>query len=158
MELNPRLWYVQWFFWSCRVLQRFCSTRSSAFFHREYRYRNGTNLCHFFRTLLWGTLIFLGVIGLYAYAIFAFLVLPFMLFSYLSVLTVVGVIVGVLALTACVIAIVHLVVKMGTWLVKRHPKPSRPSDQPRFAKVVRSYWTAIHDRICPLIKFRGTTL
>ena len=74
MQINTDYWYAKWFMWSCRVLDQWLGG------NREMRaIYQGTNLCWFFRTLLWGGLVSAWSISVWAYMAFVVVVLPFML-------------------------------------------------------------------------------
>jgi hypothetical protein len=159
MNMSMTTWYVGCFFWSCRVLDRFCSTKT----RREYnsrvsRYENSTNLCHFFRMLMWGAVVTTVIVVWYASLVFIVCVLPFYLFSAYSIGTVILGIAAILALAGAIIGLLWSI----SWLWDRiedyyrkappKPEPEHKGD-PRFITVFWHYLKALKEQFCPLIRF-----
>jgi len=150
MELTKNQWYVRWFFWSLAVCDEFVPNNSS------WRYRSGTNLCHFCRTLFWGTAVLLVHVAFYGSAIGVVSVLPIYLFGF-------G---GYLWTLFCMGAFVLFI--MGTKLLwvrfvqfmrrrnelKTEAPPVQPTRQgPSFFKVLWQYVVAVKGKFCPVITF-----
>lgn len=161
MNLPPTSWYVRYFFWCCSVFDHFWFTEGGRMVRGRYwKYQDGTNLCSFFRMLLFGTLIAAAVVSSYLGAIFVALILPFILFGWMSV--------GFLLMIVCAVITGFIALLLGIWgvciLVKRaadalNQRAERraydPSPTPSFWSVVCTYWTAIHNRICPIVAFKS---
>jgi hypothetical protein len=150
MTLNPQLWYVRWFFWCCRMLDRFWHTDHD-------QCKQATNLCQFFRILFFGTLINALVIAGYCYVLFVVFVLPFLLFAPLSIgLALAATFGAISAFVAFVVLIWGCVVgisKTTDYLSKK--KLDHTDDKPGFWKVLIHYLVSIKQRFCPLISFSG---
>jgi hypothetical protein len=166
MTLNPNAWFVKWFFWSCHMIDHFWLTQSGRFYSsRAKKYKNGTNLCHFFRTLLWGSLMTVAVAGLYLYGIFVILILPFIEFQTRSIFEVIGIILAILAglaiLVGSIWGLIHVFVitleRIRDWREANCDK-SIEKIKPKlgFIFLAMEYLRAIKQRICPLISFGGT--
>jgi hypothetical protein len=163
MDLAQHRWFVRWFFWCCRVEDRFCSSkrRLDRGYSRTERYFDGTNLCHFFRTLLFGSLIFGLTVALYAYLFFVVVILPLLLFRTVAVATIVLVILGILAGAAGFVAIlvfgvpwvVQWLNRWGTRWAQANPRPD--NQEPGFFRLAYGYYRGLKQQICPLIAFKG---
>jgi hypothetical protein len=157
MNMKLTTWYVQWFFWSCHVIDRFCLTSNQ----RDYisvfeRYQNGTNLCRFFHVLFLGVAINAIIVIWYASLLFIVFVLPFRLFSAYNIgfsMMVVALIIA--AMVAFVVVLWRCVVLLRRFLDYRaaHPKP--PKEVEPFMSVFWAYLKALKERYCPIIKFEG---
>lgn len=159
MNLQSRLWYVRWFFWCCRVLDNFMNTKPTHY-RRQVKYANGTNLCHFFRILMWGNLLFVLTLAAYGYVFFTVFILPLILFKFVSV--------GIVVLLCCIgagafVLLVFLIWRLGkaigTWQANyalAHPKKPSDPTRPRFWRVMAGYYRAIKEKICPIIRFEDT--
>lgn len=154
MQLNLQTWYVQWFFWSLRVLDRFCKTANGRRnFSSEEKYYHGTNICHFFRTLLLGNLIAAVTLATYGLLLWA-IILPFLLFPLVSVGKTVLIVLAMLTTVALTMFIIiggargvnHVIQRLNT----------RPvNTQPGFWKLLIHYIVSIKQQFCPIIQFRG---
>lgn len=155
MQINTDQWYARWFLWSCRVLDRWRNG------NREFEARfRGTNLCQFFRTLVWASLVSAWSIGLWAYIAFVLLVLPFLLFNVTTVAMAVGIIaVAALVGIATVVIVLVSTPEVLRWAGNRlseakdrmEPEPNRP---PSFLGVCWAYAVGIKQRFCPTITFK----
>jgi|ERR1035437_3554979 hypothetical protein len=166
MALNPDAWFVKWFFWSCHMIDHFWLTQSGRFYHsRAEKYKNGTNLCHFFRTLLWGSLMAAAVAGLYLYGIFVIFILPFILFQAYSIFEIIGIVLAIAAgfvfFVGIIVGFVYVVRKtverIRDWRDANCDK-SIEKIKPKlgFVFLAMEYIRAAKQRICPLITFGGT--
>jgi hypothetical protein len=158
MTLSSNLWYVRWFFWCCRVLDRFVSLSDRKFFmdSREEVHKNGTNLCHFFRTLFFGTLITAFVVSLYVTILFIVFILPFFLFNAYSIMAVIGIITGVLIGIGLVIASIFWLARLFSAGMKYlgERRATSPTKQPGFFAIFIAYLVALKERYCPLMQFK----
>jgi hypothetical protein len=159
MNLAADLWYVKWFFWSCGVLDRFTLTASKRRYKsRKERFARSTNLCQFFRTLLLGTLVFLIVLGIEGYLLYAILIQPFLIFGTSSIMRVCIVAIAAISILAVFVGFIALVVygvRRFFWWVEHRPKGT-PHHRPQFVDVAVSYYRAIKQQICPTIAFKGS--
>ena len=122
--------------------------------YREFKYENGTNLCHFFRTLLLGSIVTILSISLWFSMAWTVLIMPWITFSAASIATVVLVLMLIVGTLVAVVvgafsapaAIKWVSGKAQTVLVNSDGKPS-------FAAVVASYLAGIKSRFCPTIRF-----
>ena len=161
MNLAADVWYVRWFFWSCRALNQFCLTsdyRYSRYYNRERIHQNGTNLCHFFRTLLWGSLLGVLSVATWIYVGFVVIVMPFLLVGtsnigivFLAIGTVVGVPVAAVALLYGIS--VGLSFGLSFAIEKVRCRPAKENTVPSFFGLTVSYLAALKQRMCPIIKF-----
>lgn len=153
MNLSANRWYVAWFFWSCRALDNFCGGWDD----RNSKYAaKGTNLCHFFRTLMWGSLIFTSVFALYIWVVFVVLVLPFILFKFASVggalLVVTGIILGAITFLAALIGIFQGGILVTETIKTRNANLQQK--EPSFLSLVIAYIVATKKKFCPTIQFK----
>lgn len=149
MKAEINQWYVRWFLWNCGVLDQFTGKR------RAVQYEQGTNLCHFFRTLLLGSMVAVLSVGLWAYLLITIFVMPFVLFNFVSVAISVGV---AITLLAAVVALVLLFTVVPSAMVHAYNKFTNkqkpPSDKPPgIAQVAWAYIMGIKNRFCPTIRF-----
>lgn len=164
MELNSDLWYVKWFFWSCKVLDYFTRTGESRRWNGERSKtfaKNGTNLCQFVRTLFWGTSIYTLQFVVYALVVYVLVIKPFLLFSAASVLTLVGVVVGTIVggiavLGGAVWGLDVVSSKVKDLLSNRSEK--EVNDTPTFLSVMWQYVVAQKRKICPMVAFTGVPI
>jgi hypothetical protein len=85
-SLNPKKWYVKYFFWSVGIWEEF-TDRDRARGIRE----NGTNFCFFLRVMLvWAPAVIILHIIAYGGAIFALTVVPVALFGAVEYVAVIG--------------------------------------------------------------------
>ena len=154
MEARSDQWYVGWFRWSCRVLDRFVRLR----YTREYRYEHGTNLCHYFRTLAYGTAIAAGSLALWAWTIYVVLIMPFTMFPLAGLLSTVGLALaaaaGVFGLMVGVLMVASATEKAPEAFMRIRGRVAERS--PGFAGVVWTYLVGIKRRFCPTITFSRT--
>jgi hypothetical protein len=155
MNINIKTWYVYWFFWSCRVIDNFCGIRWRSR-NRENRYRDGTNLCQFFRTLLLGALFSSLWFALYAWIGFVVIVLPFILFHITSIgvfsVTVAGILAGVVGFIALLWGIIIGGSVVFDYIMDRSEKLI---DYPKigFFTLCFHYIASIKNKFCPTITF-----
>ncbi len=164
MEFNKNRWYVQWFFLSLRVIDQFSGRDNDS----AYRYRAGTNLCHFMRvTLFWAPLVVAFHVALYGLVLAALVLTPLHYFGLIGAAKIYGVI--LLAIAAVVLLFV------GIWgahevvvVVDRKLSEASAADQdrrslaaaqktergPGFFSILWQYAVAIKRRICPIITFK----
>ncbi|MFZ2484641.1 MAG: hypothetical protein WAX80_01675 [Minisyncoccia bacterium] len=160
MDLDRELWYVRWFFWSLDIWDDFNDNNT------QWKYRNGTNLCHFMRVIfVWCPLVLLLHLVLYASAIVVVTALPIYLYGGTSYAWVIGTIVA-----TCVSIIVakrflkwveveevpHRIKQIYVGLATRivNSSPSKPvKTEPSFLKVILEYIVAAKKKICPTITF-----
>lgn len=126
MNLDRDRWHVRWF----HFVQH-------AMFGDEYRYREGTNLCHFMRvTMFWGpfwaVLVLCTVGWISTLCTYLLIVWPFRLASWWGLLVV-----------PALVALSVLVARYG-----RAPVGSMRHCVSEHAKAVKG-------RFCPLVKFEG---
>lgn len=152
METNNSQWYVKWFKWNCAVLDRFWSRDVP----RIYQFQNGTNLCHFFQVLFWGTVVQIASVAAWAFAVFTFLIMPWVLFSALSVIITVGVIVGILAAFIAVVAVAVGIKDAKEWVVLKTQQALNPEPgaAPKFYQVAWQYAVGVKKKFCPTIQFK----
>jgi hypothetical protein len=152
MQALDRQWYVKWFKWNCKILDRFWETHP----HREHKYENRTNLCAFFQILFWGTVLQIVIAATYVFMFTTVFILPWVLFPATSVLLGVG---SVLAIFLVVVLVVISIVgaKDGAaWMRKTvhkwvTPEPEKPM---KFIHVVCQYVVSIKHKFCPTISFK----
>ena len=106
MEAHSDQWYVGWFRWSCRVLDRFVRLRR---YDREHRYQHGTNLCHFFRTLFWGTTVAAASLAMWAWTAYVVVVMPLTMFPLAGLAHTIGLVLACIAGLAVLVFSVLLV-------------------------------------------------
>lgn len=162
MELNEKRWYVQWFFFSLYVIDRF----TDGYDEETYR-RRGTNLCHFMRvTLIWAPLVLLLNLAVYGLLLSALVLVPLYYFGLFGSMKIYGVIIGIIlaiVFIALLIWAAHEITRM------LHEGSSKLADAiqenkarkaaheavngPSFGTMVWRYAVATKRRICPLITF-----
>lgn len=162
MEFNKSRWYVQWFFLSLRVIDRFSGKDS------DYRYRSGTNLCHFMRvTLFWAPLVVAFNVALYGLVLAALVIVPLHYFGLTGAAMIYGVILLIIAAVILLFA--------GMWganellgVIERKQAEASASGQeqrelaaarkaergPGFGSILWQYAVAVKRRICPIITFK----
>lgn len=159
MNLSTESWYARWFFWSCRVRDRFFLSPQKRDYHNsEHNYRLvGTNLCQFFRVLLIGVIITALTLGMYGYIAFVLLILPFLLFKVYTLGTILLTIIGILCVAAAFVGLIFgIVVGTGRTFRYLHDRnAAQPTGEPSFWGLVLTYLMAIKQRFCPTIKFSG---
>lgn len=155
MNLNYSMWYVKWFFWNLRVLDRFCKKKSRAYISPSHeKYIHGTNICHFFRTLVLGTTIMFFVVVLYIWAFFVVFILPLILFQVYSILGILGILAFAICGMSLVIAIIFGLMNFGTYVYdKMQNRSNRQDKKPGFFTVMCKYIVSVKQQFCPVIKF-----
>jgi hypothetical protein len=153
MVLDSNLWYVKWFMWSCHVLDYFCSTSEGRdWWRRSWEYNDGTNLCHFFRTLMWGTLITSATAALYLYAVYVLIYLPFHLFTFHDISFVAMLVTFMLAgVAVLILGVIFGLEYLGRFFRFLQKETVRPS----FVRVTMTYLAAVKKKYCPTITFKG---
>jgi hypothetical protein len=139
MELTKNIWYVRWFFFNCKILDRYCLSS-----YREKQYKNGTNLCHFIRTLLYGSLALFLLTFLYTYIIYV-IVLPFILFPYMEVIITIAMTIFVIISTTSVFLILIEWKESRSSTVKNNPAA--------FMTIIKLYYISWKEKFCPTINF-----
>ena len=151
MEAHSDQWYVGWFRWSCRVLDRFVRLRR---YDREHRYQHGTNLCHFFRTLFWGTTVAAASLAMWAWTAYVVVVMPLTMFPLAGLAHTIGLVLACIAGLAVLVFSVLLVLsaaeKVPEIAGKVKPNMERA---PGFARVAWTYVRSVKQRFCPTITF-----
>jgi hypothetical protein len=153
MQINTDQWYAKWFLWSCRVLDQW---RDGS---REMRalYR-GTDLCRFFRTLLWGALVSAWSISVWAYMAFVVLVLPFKLFNITTVAMTIATALGVLLALFLLLTVLIGTPEAVRWakerIAERAERAIDADRQPGFMGICWAYVVGIKRRFCPTITFK----
>jgi hypothetical protein len=149
MKAEINQWYVKWFLWNCRVLDQFTGKR------RTEQYTQGTNLCHFFRTLLLGSMVAVLSVGLWAYLLISIFVMPFVLFNFVSVAISVGVAITLLAAAVALVLLGTVAPSAVAHAYKKITNSVKPdSDKPPgITQVAWAYIMGIKNRFCPTIRF-----
>jgi hypothetical protein len=159
MLIDQRTWYARWFQWNCRVLDRAWPNR----WHddRESRYQGGTNLCHFMRTIMLGSLAaVISVVAMLA-PIAALIVIPWLLYGLLPVASAwIGVITALAALVALTWLLAEAMPKAFAAAKARAADAgdrawSRIEAAPGFFGLIVRWLVAIKQRACPTIRFKG---
>ena len=151
MNTTINRWYVRWFLWNCQVLDRFNELRR---YKRTARYATGTNLCHFFQTLFWGSVVALC-------AVVAFIVVPVTIIGLpiyyvgptqvlLSLGMVIGIVLIVLAIMAGAFYAVEAAPRAASWVGKQIVGTN---ESPTFVGLFAHYIAAVKKKFCPTIQF-----
>lgn len=154
MTLNKTDWKVRLFLWSLEVRNEFI------YDWREYRFKKGTNLCHFVRVIcFYMPLIFLLHLVLLAEAVVVGVVLPIYFFGLTAYAFTVG---GIAALVLTIWGLtrlarkakrqeeavveppVHIPVKVEKVKVEKGPS---------VWAILAAYLKAAKEKVCPLISF-----
>ena len=154
MRMDPSLWFVQWFFWSCRVLDHFLGGYNP----RSEKYKTGTNICHFFRTLMWGGIITIMVAGWYLWLFYVTCILPFMLFRVSSIGMLILLVVCILVVVAIIAATVFGVSKMFTAYMAYRATRDDTNSEPGFLTMTYLYLKAWKEKYCLIIEFKPETV
>lgn len=155
MQVNSDQWYVRWFLWNCRIVDKWINL------HRpsqrvERAMSQGTNLCTFFRTILLGTLVALLSLAVWAWVAFVLLVAPFLLFNMttvaMSVALFVAVLVAAMLLAAAVVGAPDAI----RWVARKTSNAVKdaPQHAPTFLQVFGRYLVGVKQRFCPTITIR----
>jgi hypothetical protein len=152
MQALDGQWYVKWFKWNCKILDRFWSTHP----HREHKYENRTNLCAFFQILFWGTVVQIVIAATYMFMFTTVFILPWVLFPATSVLWGVGSALAIFTVVALVISSIVGARDGAAWMRNRvhkwtQPDPGKPMN---FMHVVYQYVVSIKQKFCPMISFK----
>jgi len=149
MQAQLNQWYVRWFLWNCKVMDTFLGR------HNVDRYTQGTNLCHFFRTLMLGSVVTVMSVAVWLYMLITLVVMPFVLFNFVSVAITVGVAVMMfVVVVTCVAVILVAPGAVRAAYNKITNTVKTPSDKPPgIMQVVWAYVVGIKNRFCPTIKF-----
>lgn len=165
MELNRNRWYVQWFFLSLRIVDRFTKRNN------EFTYKmRGTNLCHFMRvTLIWSPLIVLLHLALYGLALSALVIVPLHFFGLVGSAKFVGIILSTFVALTALFFLIWAAVKLTSVFLrgsssfalvlrerKERAEAERAIKGPSFGSMVWQYAVATKRRICPVITFNET--
>ncbi len=158
MVLAKNIWYVRWFFWSCRVLDRAFNITTDIFSvnrRRSVKYQKQASLCKFFEILFFGNLIFLLNVAIYLFAGFA-LLSPLILYGvvdaeyvYTRIIIVISIILGVVIGIAIIFGLAFGTKVLFRKMFSDDVKPEHPT----FTTLFKNYVKGIKDRICPLIVF-----
>lgn len=153
MNIYDNKWTARWFHWSCRVLDNTFNTDK-----RQTQYSNGTNLCHYFQTLFWAGLVTLWSVVVYLSAAVAVVTIPILLVdSVNTLLVVVSIIVGVIAIIA-VFCIIFLLLENGPKIFNKALSATKTTilgseSKPSFFGMIVHYFASIRKRFCPTIRF-----
>ena len=162
MELNQKRWYVQWFFFSLYIIDRF----TDGYDEDKYRYR-GTNLCHFMRvTLIWAPLVLLLNLAVYGLLLLALVLVPLYYFGLSGSAKGYGIIIAAIIAIVLVVFLIWGAKQLTYILQERSDKlaealqerrarkaAERAANGPGFGSMVWQYAVASKRRICPLITF-----
>lgn len=153
MNCETNQWYVRWFRWSCQVLDR---SLPKIEYERTDRYSRGTNLCHFFQTIWWGTLLAVISASMWIYVLAVTLWLPLYLFPLSSVMTTVGLTVIVVAAFVALLCAIVCFPDAVQFLRRRAQSATKQIDgsPPSFVQVCVTYVKSIKQRFCPTITFK----
>jgi hypothetical protein len=157
MQLDLNLWYVRWFFWSCHARDRFLllpSTRDVYSSAQKFRL-SGTNLCQFVRMLFIGVAIVMLTVATYLYLLFVVLILPFILFRFMSIgATLLFALEVLLGITLTVTIIIGIAIGINRTVSYLHDRTtSQPERSPGFFRLMIAYFVAVKRRYCPMIVF-----
>lgn len=154
MNCDMNLWYVKWFFWSLDIIDQFTGNTGRWKTPRAETFKNGTNLCHFFRSILYGSLIFTHTFCLYGFVVFVVFILPFILFPPSGVFGIIALILlAVTAISAGIGAAVGIVYCGGYGYEKIKVYYQKETKNPGFCTVVITYVVSIKQMFCPTIIF-----
>ena len=165
MELHTNRWYVQWFFLSLRVIDRFTGGNDE-YWHAE----NGmsTNLCQFMRvTLIWAPLVVALNLAVYGLVLSALIFVPLYYFGLDGSLTIYGAIlifftaVALLAFLFWVAVTLTSIIRDGSselaYVLRRRKErkaAERTTNGPSFGSLIWQYVVAVKRRVCPIITFK----
>jgi hypothetical protein len=142
-------WYVRWFLWNCKVLDVFWDLK------RTQKCAQGTNLCDFFRTIMWGSVVAVLSVAVWAYLLITIFVMPFVLFNFVSVAISVGILVALFAaalLVALMCTVLPDAVRAGYRKLTNTPAAA-PNKPPGITHIVWTYLQGVKNRFCPTIRF-----
>lgn len=163
MDLNKNAWYVRLFFFALDAVDEFFDRGFTA-----HRYKRGTNLCHFVRTIcFYLPLVILCHLWLVAIFIVSLTLFPIRVFGwkwYAITIGTIGLIVGI------VIGGIKLLEFWENRLLRESGKKSeQPSDKPAkkisvnkeltgpsFASILWEWLVANKKKICPQVNFLTT--
>ena len=147
MKTSVNAWYVRWFMWNCRVLE-------NVFPNKIMYYENGTNLCQFFRTLLFGTIAAVWSIAVYVYIATVALIMPFVLFGAMPVISTLAIVIAAVSLFIGSIVLVMYTAERSSdassWITE---KTMGTSEHPTFLAVIVNYIVGVKKKFCPTITF-----
>ena len=141
-----KTWYVKWFLWNCKVLDRFTDRP-----HRFTKYSQGTNLCEFFKIILYGT-------GATILTVFSWLllvmvaVLTFVLFPLSGIFIVIAYMVGCMAVLFTIMATLVGVIAASENVSEKFER-LLSDDSTSFIKVLYNYYKGVKEKFCPFITF-----
>ena len=163
MNINPNTWYAVWFRWSCGVLDR-AWPMSWNNIPRVEMYQRGTNLCHFLRTMMLGTIVALMSAATWLYFITVITVVPVYLYGATPVLVSMGALVFMILVAGVVVWLLSEVFPKVYTTVKNGTKAKISSmihvaqDQtPSFLKLLMNHLVAVKQKYCPTIGFNKDT-
>jgi hypothetical protein len=163
MNVTKNTWYVRWFQYNCVVLDRFTNkyvattTCGGIDSYRLERYQSGTNLCHFMRTLFFGSLVMLATLVGYG-VILTTLFMPFYLIGTFKVAVVVGVTVALIAILIATIYLLLVVFPKMFHATRNslHNMVTIPSDgNPTMIAVIWQWLIGVKNKFCPTITFKN---
>ena len=162
MNVTKNVWYARWFRYNCLVIDRFLHNNvdysdGEVSSPRLYRYRNGTDLCQFMRTLVFGTLATLATIVWYGLVV-ATVISPFYLMGTVKVTIILGIVVAfIAALCALIYFLLEVFPKMvyavGGTLREMVTPP--PVGNPGMMVIIWQWIKGIKNKFCPTITFKS---
>ena len=164
MELNKNRWYVQWFFLSLRIVDRFTGGQDE-YWHAEGGH--ATNLCQFMRvTLIWAPLVVALNLTVYGLVLGALIFVPLYYFGLTGSLTIYGVILALLASASVLVFLIWVAIRLTSVIrdgsselayVLRKRKERKAAERagkgPSFGSLIWQYAVAVKRRVCPIITF-----
>ena len=160
MIFHDDQWHLRLYRWSRKVWLHFWNQDID-----QVDSRVAVGLCPYVRTIfLYMPLIVALHLGVFAAAGYVLLVQPIMWFGALPFGIFIGKLVGIVAVAAVciggIVGVVMAIAAISEWLENRTAthkvKRVAPDDRPSFSRVIRMWWKAIHDRMCPLIEIKHT--
>ena len=151
MNLNRGQWHVRLFFWALGIWDEFARNGDTS-----YQYVDGTNLCHFVRTItVYAPLVILLHGGLIAAAVYSVILLPVELFG---AVTYSRILAGLVLLAGAVIGIKALVRyrEKRSWMkpeVRIVKAPPPIATGPSFWAIMLEWLISQKKKICPMIRF-----
>lgn len=150
MDARDSQWYVRWFLWNCRVLDRFLPRVGC----REFRYERGTNLCHFFRTLLFGSIVVVSSVAVWMFTAWTVLIMPWIVFDAARLVGVIAIVAVACGAFVAIVAGACSAPVAVKWVSSKAQKVLvNNKGNPSFFAVVASYLSGVKNRFCPTIRF-----
>lgn len=158
MLVNSNLWYVRWFKFNCKVMDKFtgkCALMESS--RREHKFHDHASLCQFFRINVLGTLVQASSLATHMYAAGVFLVAPFVLFSFFQVVITVLVVLAAIAFLVGLACLGFLAGPISNFVTgtrnKMHNYLHSNDQSPGMINLIIHYILALKAKFCPTIHF-----